>query len=121
MNDVWAIVLAAGMSTRMGTQKLLLPFDGKTIVEKVVENILKSGIVNVVVVLGANSVEITEVLKSWPVQTIWNENFREGMHTSVISGVNVLPENAKAVMIFLGDQPFIPVNVSATVVEAWKD
>ncbi|MDP3433930.1 MAG: nucleotidyltransferase family protein [Bacteroidota bacterium] len=121
MNDVWAIVLAAGMSTRMGTQKLLLPFDGKTIVEKVVENILKSGIVNVVVVLGANSVEITEVLKSWPVQTIWNENFREGMHTSVISGVNALPENAKAVMIFLGDQPFIPVNVSATVVEAWKD
>jgi molybdenum cofactor cytidylyltransferase len=121
MNDVWAIVLAAGMSTRMGTQKLLLPFDGKTIVEKVVENILKSGIVNVVVVLGANSVEIAEVLKSWPVQTIRNENFREGMHTSVISGVNALPENAKAVMIFLGDQPFIPVNVSATVVEAWKD
>ncbi|MDP2887568.1 MAG: nucleotidyltransferase family protein [Bacteroidota bacterium] len=121
MNDVWAIVLAAGMSTRMGTQKLLLPFDGKTIVEKVVENILNSGIGNVVVVLGANSVEITEVLKSWPVQTIWNENFREGMHTSVISGVNALPENAKAVMIFLGDQPFIPVNVSAKVVAAWEN
>lgn len=121
MNDVWAIVLAAGMSTRMGTQKLLLPFDGKTIVEKVVENILNSGIVNVVVVLGANSVEIAEVLKSWPVQTIRNENFREGMHTSVISGVNALPENAKAVMIFLGDQPFIPEIVSAKVIEAWKD
>lgn len=121
MNDVWAIVLAAGMSTRMGTQKLLLPFDGKTIVEKVVENILNSGIGNVVVVLGANSVEITEVLKSWPVQTIRNENFREGMHTSVISGVNVLPENAKAVVIFLGDQPFIPENVSVKVVEAWNN
>jgi len=121
MNDVWAIVLAAGMSTRMGTQKLLLPFDGKTIVEKVVENILNSGIGNVVVVLGANSVEITEVLKSWPVQTIRNENFREGMHTSVISGVNVLPENAKAVMIFLGDQPFIPENVSVKVIEAWNN
>ena len=43
MNDIWAIVLAAGLSTRMGTQKLLLPFDGKTIIEKVVENILSSG------------------------------------------------------------------------------
>jgi molybdenum cofactor cytidylyltransferase len=121
MNDVWAIVLAAGMSTRMGTQKLLLPFDGKTIVEKVVENILNSGIGNVVVVLGANSVEITEVLKSWPVQTIRNKNFLEGMHTSVITGVKALPSEARAVMIFLGDQPFIPENVSAKVIEAWNN
>lgn len=121
MNDIWAIVLAAGMSTRMGTQKLLLPFDGKTIVEKVVENILNSGIENILVVLGANRIEIDEVLEFWPVRTIWNENFREGMHTSVISGVKSLPADAKAVMFFLGDQPFIPVNVSAKVVAAWKD
>ncbi|MDO8927624.1 MAG: nucleotidyltransferase family protein [Bacteroidota bacterium] len=121
MNDVWAIVLAAGMSTRMGTQKLLLPFAGMTIIEKVVENILNSGIENIMVVLGANRAEIEAVLEFWPVQTIRNENFREGMHTSVISGVNALPENAKAVMIFLGDQPFIPVYVSVKVVEAWKD
>lgn len=121
MNDVWAIVLAAGMSTRMGTQKLLLPFDGKTIVEKVVENILNSGIENILVVLGANRTEIEEVLEFWPVQTVWNENFREGMHTSVIAGVNALPEQAKATLFFLGDQPFIPVNVSTKVVAAWKN
>lgn len=121
MNDIWAIVLAAGMSTRMGTQKLLLPFDGKTIVEKVVENILNSGVINVLVVLGANYDEIAEVLKSWPVKTFRNENFQEGMHTSVISGVKQLPADAKAIMIFLGDQPFIPVNVSAKVVAAWKN
>ncbi|MBW8333318.1 MAG: nucleotidyltransferase family protein [Prolixibacteraceae bacterium] len=121
MNDIWAIVLAAGMSTRMGTQKLLLPFDGKTIVEKVVENILNSGISNVLVVLGANHDEIVEVLKSWPVKTFRNEHFREGMHTSVISGVKALPGDARAVMIFLGDQPFIPVNVSAKVIEAWNN
>ncbi len=121
MNDVWAIVLAAGMSTRMGTQKLLLPFAGMTIVEKVVENILNSGIENILVVLGANCAEIEEVLEFWPVQTIRNENFQEGMHTSLISGVKLLPENVKAVMIFLGDQPFIPEYVSMKVIEAWKD
>ena len=120
MNDVWAIVLAAGMSTRMGTQKLLLPFDGKTIVEKVVENILNSGIDKVMVVLGANHQEIEKVLKSWPVKTVRNENFQEGMHTSVISGVKALPSNAQAILIFLGDQPFIPENVSLKVIEAWK-
>ncbi len=81
MNEVCAIVLAAGMSTRMGTQKLLLPFDGKTIIEKVVENILKSGIENIVVVLGAKSAEVEEALEFWLVQTGLHENFREGMHT----------------------------------------
>jgi len=120
MNDVWAIVLAAGMSTRMETQKLLLPFAGKTVVGKVVENILNSGIDRVMVVLGANHDEISEALKSWPVKTIWNENYPEGMHTSVISGVKALPSNAQAALIFLGDQPFIPEKVVRKVVEAWK-
>lgn len=120
MNDIWAVVLAAGLSTRMGTQKLLLPFGEKTIVECVVENILNSGITRIVVVLGANYDEIEEVLKSWPVKTVRNENFQKGMHTSVISGVKTLPFNAKAVLIFLGDQPFISGKVVQNVVKAWK-
>jgi len=121
MNDIWAIVLAAGLSTRMGKQKLLLPYEGKTIVEKVVENILNSGISNVLVILGANKVELTDVLKVWPVKTLWNEDFREGMHSSVAFGVKSLSSNAKAVLIFLGDQPFISGNVAGNVCEAWKN
>ncbi|MBL7967993.1 MAG: nucleotidyltransferase family protein [Prolixibacteraceae bacterium] len=120
MNDVCVIVLAAGMSTRMGTQKLLLPFDGKTIIEKVVENILKSGIENIFVVLGANSAELEDALEFWPVQTVVNENFREGMHTSVTTGVKVLPANAKAVLVFPGDQPLIPEEAIRKVVGAWR-
>jgi len=121
MNDVWAIVLAAGMSTRMGTQKLLLPFDGKTIIEKVVENILNSGIENILVVLGADHEEVAEALEFWPVQTVLNENFREGMHTSVTIGVYALPDGAKAVLIFLGDQPCIPENAIRKVIKAWQN
>lgn len=120
MNDIWAIVLAAGLSTRMGTQKLLLPFEGKTIIEKVVENILNSGIDRINVVLGSNADEISETLKSMPVHFVTNENFRNGMHTSVISGAKALPPETKAVLIFLGDQPFIPEKAIRTVAEAWK-
>ena len=120
MNDIWAIVLAAGLSTRMGTQKLLLPFDGKTIIEKAVENILASGIMHIKVVLGSDQVEIAKTLKSWPVSFIRNENFQEGMHSSVMCGVNSLPASAHAVLIFLGDQPFISAKVTEKVVEAWK-
>ncbi len=120
MNEVCAIVLAAGMSTRMGTQKLLLPFDGKTIIEKVVENILKSGIEDIVVVVGANSAEVEEALEFWPVQTVLNERFRDGMHTSVITGIRVLPAHAKAALVFPGDQPLIPEEAIRKVVAAWK-
>ena len=120
MNDIWAIVLAAGLSTRMGTQKLLLPFEGKTIIEKVVENILGAGIDRIKVILGSDRDEISEALKLMPVDFVMNENYQEGMHTSVISGVKALPLNAGAVLIFLGDQPFIPFNVTQQVVDAWK-
>lgn len=121
MNEIWSIVLAAGLSTRMGTQKLLLPFEGKTIIEKVVENILNSGIEHVMVVLGSDRAEISEALKSMPVHFVVNENFQEGMHTSVISGVKALPPEAKAVLLFLGDQPFIPARAIEIVAEAWKN
>ncbi len=120
MDEIWAIVLAAGLSTRMGTQKLLLPFEGKTIIEKVVENILLSGITRIKVVLGSDTDEISEALKSMPVQFVRNENYLEGMHTSVISGVKTLPQEAKAVLIFLGDQPFIPAKAVTVVTKAWE-
>lgn len=121
MDNISAIVLAAGLSTRMGTQKLLLPFDGKTMIEKVVENIRLSGIDNIQVVLGSDRMEIRQALKLMPVHFVVNENYKEGMHTSVISGVKILPENAQAVLIFLGDQPFIPSRVIQMVIEAWQN
>jgi CTP:molybdopterin cytidylyltransferase MocA len=104
----------------MGTQKLLLPFDDKTIVEKTLENILNSGIENIVVVLGANHSEIRDVLNLLPVQTVINDQFKDGMHTSIIAGVKALPDEAKAVMIFLGDQPFIPPITIQNVIDAWN-
>jgi len=120
VNDIWAIVLAAGLSSRMGTQKLLLPFGDKTIIEKVVENILALGILHIRVVLGADHTDIAEALKSWPVSFILNENYSEGMHSSVMCGVRSLPLSTHAVLIFLGDQPFIPAKVTEKVVEAWE-
>ncbi|HEY3372067.1 MAG TPA: nucleotidyltransferase family protein [Prolixibacteraceae bacterium] len=121
MNDIWAIVLSAGLSTRMGTQKLLLPYKGKTIIEKVVENILGSGIERIKVVLGSDGMDVAEALKAMPVNFVLNDHYEEGMHTSVIAGVKALPASALAVLIFLGDQPFIPSSVSEQVVEGWRN
>lgn len=120
MSETWAVVLAAGLSSRMGTQKMLLPYGESTIVETVVGQIGKSGIENIVVVLGADHELISEKLAGYPVKLAVNERFRDGMHTSVMKGVGAIPDGEGFVLIFLGDQPQIESRVIRQVIEAAK-
>jgi molybdenum cofactor cytidylyltransferase len=119
MKEVWAIVLAAGASTRMKKQKLLLPFNAKTIIETVVDNVKQSVNSNIIVVLGSHREQIHEQLLNYDVKLCVNENSQNGMLSSVICGFSVLPEEAGAVLIFLGDQPQIPSAVTDLVIKAW--
>ena len=120
MSEIWAIILAAGASTRMKKQKLLLPFKGKTIIETVVENASRTVNSNIVVVLGSHHEQIKGKLENFDIKICVNENYQDGMLSSVICGFRALPDEAKAALIFLGDQPQIPSLVSNMVVEAWK-
>ncbi len=117
--EIWALVLAAGKSERMGTQKLLLPWGGKTVIETVIDNILQAGIDKIMIVLGSHREEITHALHSKPVTVCFNSQFAEGMHTSVIRGFSNIPESAGAALVFLGDQPFIPARVIKMVINSW--
>ena len=119
MNDIWAIILAAGASTRMKSQKLLLSFNGKTIIETVVENAANSVKSNVMVVLGSHREQIKAQLVNYPVKFCVNKNYLDGMMSSVICGFNALPNEAKAALVFLGDQPQIPSQVTELVIDAW--
>ncbi len=119
MDNIWAIILAAGASTRMKKQKMLLPFNGKTIIETVVENAFKSVNSNIVVVLGSRHEEISRQIGNPSIRTTLNKNFGEGMLSSVICGFRALPEEATAALLFLGDQPHIPPAVTRQVTDAW--
>lgn len=121
MREVWAIILAAGASTRMKKQKLLLPFKGKTIIETVVENAARSVNSNIMVVLGSHHEQILRQIENFDIKHCVNENYHEGMLSSVICGFRALPEEAKAALIFLGDQPQIPSLVTNLVLAAWKE
>ena len=119
MNEIWAILLAAGASTRMKQQKLLLPFNEKTIIETVVENVAQSVNSNILVVLGSHREQIRKQIENYPVKYCVNENYLDGMLSSVICGFRALPDEAKAALIFLGDQPQIPSKVTDLVIENW--
>jgi molybdenum cofactor cytidylyltransferase len=119
MNKIWGIILAAGSSTRMKKQKLLLPFKGKTIIETVIDNIIPALHKNIVVVLGANRNEISKEISNFQVKLVENQNHLSGMLSSVICGVNSVPESSKAVLVYLGDQPQIETNVTFKVIDAY--
>jgi molybdenum cofactor cytidylyltransferase len=113
MNNIWAIILAAGESKRMKVPKMLLPFDGKTMIEKVIENVIRSEVFRILVILGS--------ISHLPVYHCYNENFRNGMLSSVQCGFKNLPADFEAVMIFPGDQPFIEPEVINLIIKSYRE
>lgn len=119
MKKFWAIVLAAGESKRMGSPKMLLDFGGVTMLERVIENITNSKISDTIVVLGAERDKLTEIIERMPVSHCFNENYREGMLSSVKCGFRNVPADTDAVLVFQGDQPFISPEVINSVIEKY--
>jgi molybdenum cofactor cytidylyltransferase len=108
-----AIVLAAGMSTRMGQNKMLLDFKDKPLIAHAVDTLLASEIDEVVVVLGNEADKVQEKLRGRPVKLVENPDFREGLSTSVRTGVNAVSRQAEGIMVYLADQPLLqPADVN---------
>lgn len=117
---IWAMVLAAGESKRMGKPKLLLPFGEKTIIETVIDNLIQSKVEKIIVVLGSDWDKIKEKIKSLPLQIIVNPHFTRGMLSSVQLGFRTLPQNTQAVLVVLGDQPAISSAIINEIIDAFK-
>ena len=116
----WAIVLAAGESRRMGSQKLLLPYGQTTVIEAVLRKALDSGVDRVMAVVGADRDAVRARLERYPLMIVDNEDFRRGMLTSVQAGFAALPADAAAALVMLGDQPAVPTEAVRTVVRAFR-
>jgi molybdenum cofactor cytidylyltransferase len=103
-----AIILAAGASTRMGTNKQLLMVDGRPLVVRAVEAALEGGLWPVIVVLGANAAEIRPVLARHTVLPVENAAWPEGMASSVRAGIGALRQFSRdmdGVLLAVCDQP----------------
>jgi molybdenum cofactor cytidylyltransferase len=101
-----AIVLAAGTSSRMGRQKLLLPLaDGRPLVRVAVEQVVAAGVGDAVVVLGRDAEAVARALATLPIRTVVNPRYAEGQSTSLRTGLDALRPGTEAAVIALGDQP----------------
>jgi len=120
MSETWAIILAAGKSERMGSNKLLMPFSDRTIIETVIGNVMQSDVDNMLVVLGAYCNELIPVVNRMKVNHCYNEQWETGMLSSIRCGFQNLPAEADTVLIFLGDQPAIPGRVANSIIREFR-
>ena len=116
-----AIALAAGRSRRMGTQKLLLPFQGQPMIVRVVDELLRSPLEQVIVVVGREAKPIREVLSDRRVRFVTNTHGAEEMLQSVRSGLIAMPKETVGVMVVLGDQPNISADVVADLIRSFHN
>jgi|WetSurMetagenome_2_1015567.scaffolds.fasta_scaffold504897_2 molybdenum cofactor cytidylyltransferase len=115
------IILSAGESKRMGMPKQLLPW-GKTIVlQQVIENADSSRLGQLLVVLGHLAGEIAgKITVSSKTHILVNQDFRDGMSSSVKCGIKNASADAEAFMLLLGDQPFISTNVIDKLIDSYR-
>jgi molybdenum cofactor cytidylyltransferase len=102
-----ALILAAGQSSRMGENKLLIDFDGIPLLSRVVNAALESRVDPVVVVTGNDSDRIERLLSGRKVLFVHNSNYEQGLSSSLQKGLEALPEDIDGAMILLGDMPLI--------------
>ncbi len=116
-----AIILAAGEADRMGKLKQLLPWQDKTILETVIDNVLASKYIDdeVRVVLGAEAERVKSKIDYYDdprFRIKENPDYSRGMSSSLRVGVRNLSKNTKSLVIFLGDQPLITPDIFDNII-----
>ncbi|MDQ0252889.1 molybdenum cofactor cytidylyltransferase [Evansella vedderi] len=101
-----AVLLAAGCSSRMGEMKGLLPWAaGQKIIEYQLEQLRKSRIAEIVVVVGHDADKIIPVVEPFEVAVIQNKDYQQGKSLSIRVGVSKLTDTVSGIIIIAMDQP----------------
>ena len=111
-------MLAAGASTRMGSAKQLLDVNGRPMLELIVAAASASRLDEVIVVLGAEARSIRDAVDMGRAHVIVNENYADGMSTSLRAGVGALGGDVDRAVVILGDQPDVDASLINLLLDA---
>jgi molybdenum cofactor cytidylyltransferase len=104
-----AIVLAGGLSSRMGRNKMLAELAGKPLLRHVAEAAAASQADPVIVVTGNEADATQAALAGLPARFVHNWDFAQGLSTSLKAGIAAVPEDCDGAMILLGDMPDVTI------------
>jgi molybdenum cofactor cytidylyltransferase len=118
---VAGIVLAAGRSTRMGVNKLLLRVEGDTLVRRAARVALEAGLDPLVVVLGHDAELVARDLADFACASVVNARYAAGLNTSLDAGIAAIPPDADAAVVLLADMPLVTAPMIRTLVERYRE
>jgi molybdenum cofactor cytidylyltransferase len=116
---VTAVVLAAGASSRMGEQKLLLQLGGEPIVRRTVRQVCDSGVDDVLVVVGFEHEKVLQALEGLPIRHAVNPAYQEGMGSSFRTAVDHIGDS-EAALFALADQPFVTTAHYQSILDTFR-
>jgi molybdenum cofactor cytidylyltransferase len=119
MKKFCAVLLAAGVSKRLGFNKLTLKINGESVIRKATLPFISAGIEKVFVVTGIQSEDIQRELAGYDVEFIQNKDYALGMSTSVRASLPFV-ENTKGVFFHLGDKPFIEKGILYHMIDTYQ-
>jgi molybdenum cofactor cytidylyltransferase len=118
--NVAAVILAAGRSSRMGRNKLLLDLDGKPILCHAVDQALAAGLSEIVVVSGHQASKVREALGDRAVKVIEAREHKLGMSASLKAGIRALGPKTEAALVMLGDMPQVSAPLLQRLIAAYN-
>ncbi len=113
------IILAAGKSSRMGCNKLLLNYKGKEIIRHTIEKTLSVNNCEIIVVLGHEAEKLKEILHEYPIKLAYNMNYNQGQSTSLKKGLEQVSKKSLGFLFMLGDQPIIKIQTIEILVKTF--
>lgn len=117
---ICGLILAAGVSRRMGRPKLPLDWGGQPVIRRAVEQIKAGGLDELIVVVGREAPAIREALSGLPVRFVLNPEPEAGQGSSVACGIAALAPGTEAALIALGDQPVLPPEVIPSLLQTFR-
>lgn len=120
-DTVWAVVLAAGTSSRLGQLKQLLDLGGEPVLSHVLRAAAKSQVGGTIVVLGHEAKRIGSAVGDFGQVAVINPDYAEGQSASLKAGIAALPVTAAGALILLGDQPLVTATLIDQLIDRFTD
>lgn len=117
------ILLAAGTSSRMGSNKMLFELEGESVLRGAARRALAGGLSPLLVVLGHQAEEARRELDGLLCQTVINPDYEQGINTSLKRGVaalETLPVQPRAALVMLADMPFVTPEMIAALIARYR-
>jgi molybdenum cofactor cytidylyltransferase len=120
---VAGVLLAAGTSSRMGSNKMLFALEGESVLRGAARRALAGGLSPLVVVLGHQAEKARRELDGLPCQAVINPDYEQGINTSLKTGIAAvveLPDRPQAALVMLADMPFVSAEMIAALIARYR-